>query len=287
MLRGVSDSPEGSKILSFLFRPLLVCRARSSISEARGRTILELLRLDGVLRSSYPRSCTLCKRGMADEHLPRRQGYSGGACDPRYSWTAWALATRWSPLALIILSVQGGILLGRAKVRVAPYAKARKRPACLRKLRDEVGRPLIKRHTQVMRLFRSGRYAPVASRLAIVLLLCVGVFFSLLPTRLEVPTAPTTAGSLQVDKGASGDGHPLDGSYLTVPLEEAESVDEGPVNADLLSALFLLARSFRAIIAWLLANCWWHRAFRFVGLDRRWSCVNALEDGSFLGVFRL
>ena len=160
-------------------------------------------------------------------------------------------------------------------------------PACLRKMRDEVGRLLIKRHTQVMRLFRSGRYAPVASRSVIVLLLCVGVFFSLLPTRLEVPTAPTTAGSLQVDKGARGDGHPLDGSCLTVPLEEAEGVDEGPVNADLLSALFLLALSFRAIFAWSLANGWWHSAFRFVGLDRRWWCVSALEDGPFLGVFRL
>jgi hypothetical protein len=160
-------------------------------------------------------------------------------------------------------------------------------PACLGKLRDEVGTLLIKRHTQVMRLFRSGRCAPVPSRLAIVLLLCVGVFFSLLPTRLEVPTAPTTAGSLQVDKGASGDGYPLDGSYLTVSLEEAEEVDEHPVNADLLSALFLLALSFRVTFVWPLANCWWHRAFRFVGLDRRWWCVSALEDRPFLGVFRL
>jgi hypothetical protein len=172
-------------------------------------------------------------------------------------------------------------------VRVAPYTKAANTPACLEKLRDEVGRLLIKRHTQVMRLFRSGRYAPVASRSVIGLLLCVGAFFSLFPTRLEVPTAPTTSGSLQVDKGASGDGHPLDGSYLTVPLGEAEGVDVGPVNAELLSALFLLALSFRAIFVWSLANCWRHRAFRFVGLDRRWWCVSALEDGSFLGVFRL
>ena len=132
-------------------------------------------------------------------------------------------------------------------------------PACLGKSRDEVGMLLIKRHTQVMRFFRSGRYAHVASRLAIVLLLCVGALFSLLPTRLGVPTAPTTADSSQVDKGA--DGHPLDGSYLAVPPEEAEDVDEGPVNADLLSALFLLALSFRATFVWSLANGWWHRAF--------------------------
>jgi hypothetical protein len=37
LVRGVSRPSEGSKILSFLFRPLLVCRARSYISEARGR----------------------------------------------------------------------------------------------------------------------------------------------------------------------------------------------------------------------------------------------------------
>ena len=146
---------------------------------------------------------------------------------------------------------------------------------------------MIKQHTRIMRRFRSGQNAHAAPRLAIVLLLCVGAFFSLFPTRLEVPTAPTTSGSLQVDKGASGDGHPLDGSYLTVPLGEAEGVDVGPVNAELLSALFLLALSFRAIFVWSLANCWRHRAFRFVGLDRRWWCVSALEDGSFLGVFRL
>ena len=146
---------------------------------------------------------------------------------------------------------------------------------------------MIKRHKQIMRLFRSGRYAHVAWLLGIVLLLCVGISFALLPTRLEVPTAPTTADSPQVDKGASGNGHPLDGSYLAVSLEEAEDVDEGPVNADLLSALFLLALSFRATFVWSLANGWWHRAFRFVGLDRRWWCVSALEDRPFFGVFRL
>jgi hypothetical protein len=160
-------------------------------------------------------------------------------------------------------------------------------PACLEKLREKVGRLLIKRHTQVMRLFRSGRYAPVASRSVIVLLLCVGALISLLLTGLEVPTAPTTAHSPQVDKGVSGNGHPLNGSYLAVPLEEAEDVDEGPVNADLLSALFLLALSFTVTFLWSLANCWWHRAFRFVSLDRRWWCVSALEDRSLLGVFRL
>jgi hypothetical protein len=40
MARGVSRAREGSKILTFLFGPRLVCTARSYVSEARGRRIL-------------------------------------------------------------------------------------------------------------------------------------------------------------------------------------------------------------------------------------------------------
>ena len=77
----------------------------------------------------------------------------------------------------------------------------------------------------------------------------------------------------------------MDGSFPAVPLEEAEDLDGHPVNADLLSALLLLAVSFGAIVVWSLANGWWHRAFRFVGLGR--SFLSTLEDRSFLSVFRL
>jgi hypothetical protein len=160
-------------------------------------------------------------------------------------------------------------------------------PAYLGKLRDEVGRLLIKRHTRIMRRFRSGRNAHAAPRLAIVLLLCVGAFFSLLPTTLGVPTAPATPDSLQVDKGTSGNGHPLDGSYLAVSAEEAEDVDADPVSADLLSALLLLALSFWATVVWLLTNGQGQGAFRSLSIDRRRRFLSALEDRSFLGVFRL
>ena len=40
MVRGVSNACEGSKILSVLFRPRLVCAARFYISQARGREVL-------------------------------------------------------------------------------------------------------------------------------------------------------------------------------------------------------------------------------------------------------
>jgi hypothetical protein len=52
MLRSVTKLREGSEILRFLFRSLLVCRARSFISDACGKIICELPRLDGVLRGS-------------------------------------------------------------------------------------------------------------------------------------------------------------------------------------------------------------------------------------------
>lgn len=134
---------------------------------------------------------------------------------------------------------------------------------------------MIKRHTQVMRLFKSWL-------LAMIIFVWVVAFLSLLATGLEVPTALTTAHSPHVNQETNGDWHPLEAIYLAVPAEE---VDKHPVNADLLSALLLLAVSFGAIVVWSLANGWWHRAFRFVGLGR--SFLSTLEDRSFLGVFRL
>ena len=131
-----------------------------------------------------------------------------------------------------------------------------------------------------MRLFRSWRCARGTSLLAMVILLCLGACLSLLPTELEVSAALTTpAHSSPLDQGANA-------AYLAVSQEAAEHTDEGPVNADLLSEL-LLAFCFGAIVGWLLANGLGQRAFRFVGLDHRPSIVGALEDRSFLGVFRL
>jgi hypothetical protein len=131
-----------------------------------------------------------------------------------------------------------------------------------------------------MRLFRSWRYARGTSLLAMVILLCVGTFLCLLPIELEVSAALTTAHSSPLDQGANE-------GYLAVPQEEAaEDADGRPVKADLLSEL-LLVFCFGAILGWLLANGRGQRAFRFVGLDHRPSIVSALEDSSFLGVFRL
>jgi hypothetical protein len=154
-------------------------------------------------------------------------------------------------------------------------------------LRDEVGRLLIKRHTQVMRLFKSWRFAHVASLLAMVILLWVGTFLTLFPTGLDVSPILTTADSPYVNQETNGDWHPLDAIYLAVPAEEAEEVDEHPVDADLLTALLLLALSFWATVVWLLTNGRGQEAFRSLGIDRRQRFLSALEDRPFLGVFRL
>jgi hypothetical protein len=121
--------------------------------------------------------------------------------------------------------------------------------------------------------------------LAMIIFVWVGVFLSLLATCLEVPTALTRAHSPHVDKGAGWKVHPLEAIYLAI---RAQEVDEHPVNAELLSAfllLLLLAVSLGAIVVRVLSNGRGQGAFRFVGLGG--SLLSALEDRSFLGVFRL
>jgi hypothetical protein len=134
-------------------------------------------------------------------------------------------------------------------------------------------------NAEVMRLFRSWRYARRTQLSAIVILFCVGAFFSFLPTELEVSAAITPAPSPHLAQGV------IEG-YLAVPQGEVEDADGRPVNAGLLSELLLVVCS-GAIIGWLLANGRGRRAFCFVGLDHRPSFVSTLEDRSFLGVFRL
>jgi uncharacterized membrane protein len=138
-----------------------------------------------------------------------------------------------------------------------------------------------------MRLFESWWFARVASLLAIVILLCVGAFLSLFPTGLDVFAALSEAHSSHVNQGTNLESHPLEGSYLAVALGEAEEVDKYPVDADLLSALLLLALSFWATVLWLLTNGRGHGACRSLGIDRRRWFLSALGDRSFLGVFRL
>jgi hypothetical protein len=145
-------------------------------------------------------------------------------------------------------------------------------------------------HYRVMRLFKSWRLARMAPLLAIVsllCLLCIWAFLSLLPTGLEVPAVLTKAHSSHVNQETKGDWHSLEGSYLAVPPEEKEEGDKHPVNADLLSALLLLACSLGATVVWLLINGRGKGTFRSLGIDRRRWFLSALEARPFWGVFRL
>ena len=136
---------------------------------------------------------------------------------------------------------------------------------------------MIKWHTQLMRLFKLWL-------LAMIIFVWVGLFLSLLATCLEVRTALTTAHSPQVNQQTNGDWHPLEAIYLAI---RAEEVDEHPENAELLSTLLLLlvASLGAIVVVRVLSNGRGQGAFRLVGLGG--SLLRALEDRSFLGMFRL
>lgn len=146
---------------------------------------------------------------------------------------------------------------------------------------------VIERPVLAMSLSRPWLYARVVALLAIVALLCVTAFLSFRPNEPDVTTALTTANLPISSPWASAYGHPLGISYVIVALEEAEDVDGHPMNADLLSALLLLANTFGATVVRLLTNGQGQAALRSLGIGRlRWF-LSDLEDRSFLSVFRL
>ena len=79
---------------------------------------------------------------------------------------------------------------------------------------------------------------------------------------------------------------PLDGTFLVLaPAVEAEKV---PVNADLLTRLFLVASFFGATVVWLLTNAQGRRASCFsLGVIDEVLGSTCEDYLPFLGVFRL
>jgi hypothetical protein len=138
-------------------------------------------------------------------------------------------------------------------------------------------------NTGVMRLFGAQRFAHCAPLLAAALLLCHVALFSW--PGAAVPAALTSTDSFQMDQGTKGDGHPLNGSYLAVPGEEAKDGDKGPVRASLLTAL-LLASFFGMAAGWPLANGRGREALCSPGVVLHLSYVSC-QDPPSLGVFRL
>jgi hypothetical protein len=123
-----------------------------------------------------------------------------------------------------------------------------------------------------------------------VLLLCLGVCLTLLslPVRgSQDPSALGMANVLPVDQVANVNAPPLNGTYY--PFALAEEADDDPVNAGLLTMLFLAPSFFAASVGWLLANAQGQGALRFSSVGVVGEVLGSARDDylPFLGVFRL
>jgi len=130
------------------------------------------------------------------------------------------------------------------------------------------------------------RYVARGESLVVALLVCLGVF--LLPlsaTGSEVPSALAMGNLPGLDLETNGNGHPLDGTYLVAPGEEAEDGEKSPLNAELLTML-VLTLCFGLSVGWLLRNALRQGALCSLGVVRP-PLATSCENLPFLGVFRL
>src|SRR5829696_2593052 len=129
-------------------------------------------------------------------------------------------------------------------------------------------------------IFKACRFAGGVPVVVAAVLLC-------LVSGSEGSSALGKANMLRVDQGANGNAPPQDGTSLFfAPAEEA--TDDSPVNAEMLTMLFLAASFFGVTVRWLLSNAQGHRA-----LCSSLGVVGGVLGGTredrlpFLGVFRL
>ena len=131
----------------------------------------------------------------------------------------------------------------------------------------------------------------VPLRRILTVLLCLGVCLSLLSLPVSRSQGSSTLGIanvLHVDQAANGYDSPLAGNNPLVPAKEAKETDKHPVNAGLLTMLFLAASFFGARVEWTLTNAQGQGALCFsLGVIGE-VVASVREDYSpFLGVFRL
>jgi hypothetical protein len=137
-------------------------------------------------------------------------------------------------------------------------------------------------------IFKACRFAGGVPVVVAAVLLCLGVLLSLfVVSGSEGSSALGKANILRVDQGANGNAPPQDGTSLFfAPAEEA--TDDSPVNAELLTMLFLAASFFGLSARWLLSNAQGQGA-----LCSSLGIVGEVVGGTreeylpFLGVFRL
>ena len=123
-----------------------------------------------------------------------------------------------------------------------------------------------------------------------VLLLCLGFRLTLLSSPARGSQDPSAFGMAHVlpdDQRANGNAPPLDGTYYLFAL--AEEADNDPVNAGLLTMLFLAASFFGASVGWLHTNAQGQGALCFSSLGVVGEVLGSARDDylAFLGVFRL
>ena len=117
-------------------------------------------------------------------------------------------------------------------------------------------------------------------------LLCLGIFLLPLPaTGSEVPSAPALANMPHLDIETNGNAPPPDETYVVASGEEAEDAVKNPLNAELLTMLFLTL-FFGLSVGWLLRNTQRQGALCSLAVVRA-SFATVCEDLPYLGVFRL
>ena len=131
----------------------------------------------------------------------------------------------------------------------------------------------------------------VPLRRILTVLLCLGACLSLLSLPVSGSEESSTLGIanvLHVDQVANGYDSALDGNNPLVPAKEAKETDKHPVNAGLLTMLFLAASFVGARVEWTLTNAQGQGALCFsLGVVGE-VVASVREDYSpFLGVFRL
>jgi hypothetical protein len=139
-------------------------------------------------------------------------------------------------------------------------------------------------------MFKACRFPSGGSVVAAVLLLCLGFSLTLLslPARgSQNPSAFGMANVQSVDQGPNREAPPQDGTYY--PFALAEEADKEPVNAGLLTVLFLAASFFGASVGWLLTNAQGQGALCFSSLGVVGEVLGRVREDylPFLGVFRL
>ena len=136
---------------------------------------------------------------------------------------------------------------------------------------------------------KAGRFPRGVSVVMVVLLLCLAFSLTLLslPARgSQDPSALGMANVPPVEQVANRDAPPLDGTYY--PFALTEEADEDPVNAGLLTMLFLASSFFGASSRWLHTKAQGQGALCFSCLGVGEVLGSACEDSlPFLGVFRL